>query len=239
MWRLDDGVLKDRAHIEAVIERARELYPNEAAWQEMRGAVTGLSDVRESCAIRMERRDGAVLDCASAPLPDGATLRHLRRCDGQCERREGARRSATRRWRAPGNCARASSISVSYELRSPLTNVIGFTQLLGEGTVGPLNDAPEGICGPHHALLSGTDGDHRRHSRPCIGRHGRNRIGARSGGYPPDHHRRHRRRSGPARRIQDPARRPGAGGPRHDGCGCQARPAGALQPAVQCDRLFA
>ena len=28
---------------------------------------------------------------------------------------------------------------VSYELRSPLTNVIGFTQLLGDETVGPLN----------------------------------------------------------------------------------------------------
>src|SRR5215218_9289511 len=28
---------------------------------------------------------------------------------------------------------------VSYELRSPLTNVIGFTQLLGDETVGALN----------------------------------------------------------------------------------------------------
>jgi signal transduction histidine kinase len=28
---------------------------------------------------------------------------------------------------------------VSYELRSPLTNIIGFIQLLGEGAVGPLN----------------------------------------------------------------------------------------------------
>ena len=28
---------------------------------------------------------------------------------------------------------------VSYELRSPLTNIIGFTQLLGDGSIGPLN----------------------------------------------------------------------------------------------------
>ena len=28
---------------------------------------------------------------------------------------------------------------MSYELRSPLTNIIGFAQLLGDGSVGPLN----------------------------------------------------------------------------------------------------
>ena len=33
MWRLDDGVLKAVPHIEAVIERARELYPDDAAWR--------------------------------------------------------------------------------------------------------------------------------------------------------------------------------------------------------------
>ena len=146
MWRLDDGVLKDRAHIEAVIERARELYPNEAAWQEIRGAVTGLSDVRESCAIRMERRDGAVLDCASAPLPDGATLvtfvdvtANVNVEKALTERNEALERA--------GQLRESFVHHVSYELRSPLTNVIGFTQLLGEGTVGPLNDRQKEYAG--------------------------------------------------------------------------------------------
>jgi signal transduction histidine kinase len=41
---------------------------------------------------------------------------------------------------------------VSYELRSPLTNVIGFTQLLAEGTVGPLNERQKDYAG--HILRS-------------------------------------------------------------------------------------
>jgi signal transduction histidine kinase len=47
---------------------------------------------------------------------------------------------------------------VSYELRSPLTNVIGFAQLLGDETVGPLNprqsDYAEHIMRSSAALLA-------------------------------------------------------------------------------------
>jgi signal transduction histidine kinase len=36
---------------------------------------------------------------------------------------------------------------VSYELRSPLTNIIGFIQLLGDGSIGPLNDKQREYAG--------------------------------------------------------------------------------------------
>ena len=44
---------------------------------------------------------------------------------------------------------------VSYELRSPLTNIIGFAQLLGEETVGALNEKQRDYTG-HIVRSSGA-----------------------------------------------------------------------------------
>src|SRR5207244_10757752 len=73
MWRLAPPALVERPHIEAVIAACRPLHGDEATWQALRGAVTGLEQ-REGLARRIERRDGSVVDCATVPLPDGATL---------------------------------------------------------------------------------------------------------------------------------------------------------------------
>src|ERR1043166_917328 len=73
MWQLAPSALAERPHIEAVIAACRPLHGDEATWQALRGAVTGLEQ-RGGMARRIERRDGSVVDCATVPLPDGATL---------------------------------------------------------------------------------------------------------------------------------------------------------------------
>ncbi|HLH51422.1 MAG TPA: HAMP domain-containing sensor histidine kinase, partial [Roseiarcus sp.] len=88
---------------------------------------------------RIERNDGVIIDCAAMPLPDGATLitfldvtagvnveRTLTKLNKALMEAEQLRNAFIRR--------------VSYELRSPLTSIIGFTQLLADGAVGPLNE---------------------------------------------------------------------------------------------------
>jgi len=94
---------------------------------------------------RLARRDGSVLDCAAAPLPDGATLltfidttasvsveRALTERNQALSDRNQALRDAER--------LRNDFVHhVSYELRSPLTNIIGFIQLLDDPAIGPLN----------------------------------------------------------------------------------------------------
>ena len=42
---------------------------------------------------------------------------------------------------------------VSYELRSPLTNIIGFTELLSLPATGPLNRAPARICRAYRLVV--------------------------------------------------------------------------------------
>ena len=94
-------------------------------------------DNREPISARIERRDGAVLDLATMPLPDGATLVTFQdRTDTVNVER--ALRERNEALEAADSIKIDFVHHVSYELRSPLTNIIGFTNLLGDPAFGPL-----------------------------------------------------------------------------------------------------
>ncbi|WP_375456049.1 ATP-binding protein [uncultured Methylobacterium sp.] len=136
-WRLDAATLDARPHVEAVIEACRTLAPAEEPWLDIRDAVVGLES-RTGLACRLEVVDGTVLDCAAQPLPEGATLITLIDVTASVN----VERALTEKNDALEKAAQLRDTfvhHVSYELRSPLTNIIGFTQLLGDETVGALN----------------------------------------------------------------------------------------------------
>ncbi|MFC6049243.1 histidine kinase dimerization/phospho-acceptor domain-containing protein, partial [Methylobacterium hispanicum] len=113
------------------------LAPAEEPWLDIRDRVVALES-REGLACRLEVVDGTVLDCTAQPLPDGATLITLIDVTASVN----VERALTEKNDALEKAAqlRDSFVHhVSYELRSPLTNIIGFTQLLGDETVGALN----------------------------------------------------------------------------------------------------
>src|ERR687889_1046948 len=86
----------------------------------------------------MHRRDGSVLDCVAQPLPDGATLLTFIDMTASVN----VERALTEKNDALERASRLRDDfvhHVSYELRSPLTTIIGFIQLLGDETVGALN----------------------------------------------------------------------------------------------------
>ena len=101
-------------------------------------AVTAIEG-RDTVTGRLERSDGSVVDLVTVPLPDGATLvTFLDVTDTiNVERALRERNEAL-------EAADALKVDfvhhVSYELRSPLTNIIGFAELLGEPSTGPLID---------------------------------------------------------------------------------------------------
>ncbi len=157
MWKVGAELLAEHPHIDAVIRTCRLLAPQEEPWTDIRGAVAGLPDMRMGLSCRMDRRDGSALDCTAQPLPDGATLLTFIdvtagvNVERALKERNDALEKASR--------LRDDFVHhVSYELRSPLTNVIGFAQLLGDGTVGPLNprqrDYAEHIMRSSGALLA-------------------------------------------------------------------------------------
>ena len=160
MWRFDAAKLRDRPHIDEIADACRALCLDPALWDGLRSMVVALSERRESRTARIARTDGLTLECAALPLPDGATL--LTSLDVTA----GANfeRALTERNEAlvAAEKLRNDFVNhVSYELRTPLTNIIGFTQLLAAGGVGPLNPKQLEYAGfitnSSHALLAIID----------------------------------------------------------------------------------
>ena len=137
MWKLSHDALEQHPHIEAITAWCQALHDDNTIWRNLRTAVTAI-DNREPIATRIERRDGAVIELATVPLPDGATLVAFQDMTDtvNVERALRERNEALE----TANSIKIDFVHhVSYELRSPLTNIIGFANLLGDPAFGHLN----------------------------------------------------------------------------------------------------
>src|ERR1700684_3722916 len=138
MWRLSPQALAERPHIETITALCRPLHGDNATWQKLREFVTAI-DSREPFEARLERRDGTVLDCTTVPLPNGATLVTFHDVTDSVN----VGRALRERNEALEDADKIKIDfvhHVSYELRSPLTNIIGFVHLLSDPATGPLAD---------------------------------------------------------------------------------------------------
>jgi signal transduction histidine kinase len=138
MWKLTPEALDQHPHVEAVAAWCQAQHDETAVWRNLRAAVTAI-DGREPISARVERRDGMVIEMASIPLPDGATLVTFLDVTDRVNVERVLRESNEALVAA--DAIKINFVHhVSYELRSPLTNIIGFAHFLGDPTFGPLTD---------------------------------------------------------------------------------------------------
>jgi signal transduction histidine kinase len=162
IWSLDHDEMKRALH-EAEAVRIRAPHVDELAsacdpqcageelWEDLRSIIAGLHEERTAFSRRVNRTDGRVLDCAAMPLPDGSTLVTFSDVTAAAD----FERALTERNEAllAAQKLREDFVHhVSYELRSPLTNIIGYIHLLGDEAVGKLNDRQREYAG--HILNS-------------------------------------------------------------------------------------
>ena len=138
MWKFDPAALQDRPHIEAVTAWCQALAHDNPAWSQLRATATAI-DNREPVTGRIEKRDGSVADCATVPLPDGATLVTFQDVTDSVNV-ERALRERNEALEDADKIKIDFVHHVSYELRSPLTNIIGFAHFLGDPVTGPLSE---------------------------------------------------------------------------------------------------
>ena len=136
MWQLAPEQLSQQPHVETVSGWSRPLHNDQQIWQSLRAAITAI-DVRAPIVGRLERGDGSMVDCASMPLPDGATLVTFQDVTDTVNV-ERALRERNEALEAADKLKIDFVHHVSYELRSPLTNIIGFAHFLSDPLTGPL-----------------------------------------------------------------------------------------------------
>ena len=136
MWKLSPEALARQPHIETIEQLCRPLFDDNATWQTLRAAITGIDD-RISVPLKLERKDGSVIDCTTMPLPDGATMLTFQDVTDTVNV-ERALRERNEALEAADQMKVDFVHHVSYELRSPLTTIIGFAHFLSDPSTGPM-----------------------------------------------------------------------------------------------------
>ncbi len=137
LWKLPPELVAEGTHITAVRKACDEMAPD-SPWIDYVAAVTGFDDERRDHYSQIELRDGTILRAALNPLPNGQVMLTFVDVTDSVH----VERALTEKNEALQRADRLKDDfvqHVSYELRSPLTNIIGFTELLAMETAGPLN----------------------------------------------------------------------------------------------------
>lgn len=74
IWRLSPEQLDGDTHVADVVEQTKELYDYGDDWDLFRSRIIAHTTERTPTFNSLERSDGSILEWASVPLPDGATL---------------------------------------------------------------------------------------------------------------------------------------------------------------------
>lgn len=138
MWQLDEALLQGLPHIDRIIGWCEPQYSEPGVWEEIKADITAVDSGKMARNWRMMRDDGQVLDVFYVPLPQGASLlAFIDETDSS--RAEQALRERTQALEAADKLKTAFVSHVSYQLREPLTSIMGFNEMLAAETFGKLN----------------------------------------------------------------------------------------------------
>lgn len=140
LWSLDDQIVKDRPDYDVIIEACIPLFHDRETWSQIKGHITDPSaTARQMTTGEMKRSDGSTLTYVTQPLPDGNTL--IAFADVTAQRAvEGALRGRAEAFEAADKLKTEFVRNVSYQLRSPLTTILGYAEFMQSQKFGELNE---------------------------------------------------------------------------------------------------
>lgn len=142
LWGFEDAMLAQHPRVDALAESAAARLTNPARAALIRELVRAATVERKSRGGRVAFRDGRHFEFAAVPLPDGNALFTM--LDITDSRRvERVLRERADALVAADKVKTAFVANMSYELRTPLTSIGGFAEMLDKGYAGELPKASQ------------------------------------------------------------------------------------------------
>lgn len=139
IWNFEPSQLVGKRHVNELLNQCQSQSEEGAIWGGLKTSVTAITDKRDVMNGRVICTNGNIVEYASIPLPNGSTLMTFtdvtivaKSTDLLKERNDAL---------VAADEFKSDFIShVSYQFREPLTNILGFSEMLENQTFGNLND---------------------------------------------------------------------------------------------------
>jgi len=152
IWGLSRDMLDANPHTADVMDACVSNYGSGDQIQKLKNLIVGGEMKKELSSGQLNRRDNSVLNYSAVPLPDGAMLiTFVDVSDSLAIERVLRQRNQALE---EADKIKADFLAhMSYELRTPLNSIIGFSELLEKEYQGPLNDVQHDYM---HSILSAS-----------------------------------------------------------------------------------
>ncbi len=136
IWEFDADDLAGEPHVRTIAALSKDKFGDTGLWEQLIQAIVAGAAARDLGEV--ERSDRSILALSTSPLPDGATLVTFSDVTDRF-RIETALRDRNEGLEAADRLKSDFIKHVSYELRTPLNTILGFSEHLASGVPGALN----------------------------------------------------------------------------------------------------
>ena len=146
VWDLDESWLAEHPRVDELVPAMAKRLVNPTAAAQVRELVRSTTSGRQSGTGRVSLTDGRHFDFAAVPLPDGNALFTMIDVTDS-SRIEAALRERATALEEADRVKTDFVANMSYELRTPLTSIGGFGEMLAAGYAGKLPPAASDYVG--------------------------------------------------------------------------------------------
>ena len=165
VWELDEEWLGEHPRVDELVPAMARKLVNPTAAAQIREQVRETTSKREAAGGRISMTDGRHFEFAAVPLPDGNALFTMVDVTDST-RIEAALRERATALEAADRVKTDFVANMSYELRTPLTSIGGFAEMLAAGYAGKLSDKAKDYVGAIEEVGRSAYQAGRRCSRP-------------------------------------------------------------------------